>query len=143
MRAQTEKTTFTYKDDFLLTKRTRRWTYSALLYFFLTFPFFGSKIQHFSTFGSNQEDHGSIPLKGYAGFEGGKQAWTCCSPGVVVVWWMMENSRQFPFKSESYKQQRKRCLSQFCVVSNYTQQVIKPGLFISNNLVSGYTKIVC
>ena len=34
MRAQTEKTTFTCKDDFLLTKRTRRWTYSALLYFF-------------------------------------------------------------------------------------------------------------
>ena len=37
MRAQTEKTTFTCKDDFLLTKRTRRWTYSALLYFFYTF----------------------------------------------------------------------------------------------------------
>ena len=34
MRAQTEKTTFTCKDDFLLTKRTRRWTYSALLYFY-------------------------------------------------------------------------------------------------------------
>ena len=34
MRAQTEKTTFTCKDNFLLTKRTRRWTYSALLYFF-------------------------------------------------------------------------------------------------------------
>ena len=33
IRAQTEKTTFTCKDDFLLTKRTRRWTYSALLYF--------------------------------------------------------------------------------------------------------------
>ena len=33
MLAQTEKTTFTCKDDFLLTKRTRRWTYSALLYF--------------------------------------------------------------------------------------------------------------
>ena len=31
--------------------------YNWKLYFFLTFPFFGSKIQHFSTFGSNQDDH--------------------------------------------------------------------------------------
>ena len=31
--------------------------YNWKLYFFLTFPFFGSKIQHFSTFGSNQNDH--------------------------------------------------------------------------------------
>ena len=32
--------------------------YNGKRYFFLTFPFFGSKIQHFSTFGSNQDDHG-------------------------------------------------------------------------------------
>ena len=31
--------------------------YNWKLYFFSTFPFFGSKIQHFSTFGSNQDDH--------------------------------------------------------------------------------------
>ena len=36
MRAQTEKTTFSCKDDCTLTKHTRRWTYSALRYFFLT-----------------------------------------------------------------------------------------------------------
>ena len=30
--------------------------YNGKLYFFLTFPFFGSKIQHFSTFGLNQDD---------------------------------------------------------------------------------------
>ena len=35
MRAQTEKTTFSCKDDCTLTKHTRRWTYSALRYFFL------------------------------------------------------------------------------------------------------------
>ena len=39
MRAQTEKTTCTCKDDFLLTKRTRRWTYSALLYFYIMSSF--------------------------------------------------------------------------------------------------------
>ena len=33
MRAQTEKTTFSRKDNCSLTKRTRRWTYSALRYF--------------------------------------------------------------------------------------------------------------
>ena len=50
MRAQTEKTTFTCKDDFLLTERTRRWTYSALLYFqfqFVTFSFFCLQIMLF------------------------------------------------------------------------------------------------
>ena len=34
MRAQTEKTTFSCKDDCTLTNRTRRWTYSALRHFF-------------------------------------------------------------------------------------------------------------
>ena len=34
MRAQTEKTTFSGKDDCTLMKPTRRWTYSALRYFF-------------------------------------------------------------------------------------------------------------
>ena len=34
MRAQTEKTTFSCKDECTLTKHTRRWTYSALRYFF-------------------------------------------------------------------------------------------------------------
>ena len=33
MRAETEKTTFSCKDDCTLTKHTRRWTYSALRYF--------------------------------------------------------------------------------------------------------------
>ena len=33
IRAQTEKTTFSCKDDWTLTKHTRRWTYSALRYF--------------------------------------------------------------------------------------------------------------
>ena len=33
MRAQVEKTTFSCKDDITLTKRTLRWTYSALRYF--------------------------------------------------------------------------------------------------------------
>ena len=36
--------------------------YNWKLYFFLTFPFFGSKIQHFSTFGSNQDDHDFMKL---------------------------------------------------------------------------------
>jgi len=36
MRAQTEKTTFSCKDDCTLTKHTRHWTYSALRYFFWT-----------------------------------------------------------------------------------------------------------
>ena len=31
--------------------------YNWKLYFFLKFPFFGSNIHHFSTFGSNQDDH--------------------------------------------------------------------------------------
>ena len=35
MRAQTKKTTFSCKDDCTLTKHTRRWTYSALRYFFV------------------------------------------------------------------------------------------------------------
>ena len=41
MRAQTEKTTFSCKDDCTLTKHTRRWTYSALRYFLFgdVFPF--------------------------------------------------------------------------------------------------------
>ena len=34
MHAETEKTTFSCKDDCTLTKHTRRWTYSALRYFF-------------------------------------------------------------------------------------------------------------
>ena len=34
MRAQTEKMTFSCKDDCTLMKRTRHWTYSALWYFF-------------------------------------------------------------------------------------------------------------
>ena len=34
MRAQTEKSTFSCKDDCTLTKHTWRWTYSALRYFF-------------------------------------------------------------------------------------------------------------
>ena len=34
MRAETEKTTFSCKDDCTLTEHTRRWTYSALRYFF-------------------------------------------------------------------------------------------------------------
>ena len=33
MHAQTKKTTFSCKDDYTLTNYTRRWTYSALLYF--------------------------------------------------------------------------------------------------------------
>ena len=33
VRAETEKTTFSCKDDCTLTKHTRRWTYSALRYF--------------------------------------------------------------------------------------------------------------
>ena len=32
IRAQTEKTTFSYKDNCTLKKHTRRWTYSALPY---------------------------------------------------------------------------------------------------------------
>ena len=28
------------------------------LYFFITFHFFGPKVQHYSTFGSNQDDRG-------------------------------------------------------------------------------------
>ena len=36
MRAQTEKTTFSCKDDCTLTKHTERWTYSTLWYFFKT-----------------------------------------------------------------------------------------------------------
>ena len=35
MRAQTENTPFSCKDDWTLTKHTWRWTYSALRYFFL------------------------------------------------------------------------------------------------------------
>ena len=34
MHAQTEKTTFSCKDNFTLTKHTWHWTYSVLLYFF-------------------------------------------------------------------------------------------------------------
>ena len=34
MRPQTEKTTFSGKDDCTLSKHTRRWTFSALRYFF-------------------------------------------------------------------------------------------------------------
>ena len=34
VRAETEKTTFSCKNDCTLTKRTWRWTYSALRYFF-------------------------------------------------------------------------------------------------------------
>ena len=37
MRAQTEKATFSCKDDRTLTKHTRRWTYSALRYFYVRF----------------------------------------------------------------------------------------------------------
>ena len=32
-------------------------TFTIESFIFLTFPFFGSKFQHFSTFGSNQNDH--------------------------------------------------------------------------------------
>ena len=35
MLAETEKTTFSCKDDCTLTKHTRRWTYSALRHFFI------------------------------------------------------------------------------------------------------------
>ena len=35
MREQTEKTTFSCKDDCTLTKHTRRWTYSSLRYFLI------------------------------------------------------------------------------------------------------------
>ena len=49
MRAQIEKTTFTCKDDFLLTKRTR--TYSALLYFLdEKSDFQKANFQHFRIF---------------------------------------------------------------------------------------------
>ena len=44
MRAQTEKSTFSCKDDCTLTKHTRRWTYSALRNFFLTEMSFYTKI---------------------------------------------------------------------------------------------------
>ena len=40
MRAQTKKRTFSCKDDCTLTKHTRRWTYSALPYFYLRSSFF-------------------------------------------------------------------------------------------------------
>ena len=36
--------------------------YNGKLLFFLTFQFFGSKMQHFSTFGSNQDDHVKVQL---------------------------------------------------------------------------------
>ena len=63
MRAQTEKTTFSCKDDCTLTKHTRWWTYSALRYvltkitldpeFFLSQEFFRPKLfnpKHFWSF---------------------------------------------------------------------------------------------
>ena len=37
MRAQTEKTKFSCKDNYTLTKHTRCWTYSALRYFYIPF----------------------------------------------------------------------------------------------------------
>ena len=37
--------------------------YNGKLLFFLTFQFFGSKMQHFSTFGSNQDDHVFLEFK--------------------------------------------------------------------------------
>ena len=40
MRAQTEQTTFSCKDDCTLTKHTWRWTYSALRYFSIMFQFY-------------------------------------------------------------------------------------------------------
>ena len=56
------------KYELLQNKRIAKWSnvlvdiklshfYNGKLYFFLTFPFFGSKIHYFSTFGLNQDDH--------------------------------------------------------------------------------------
>ena len=54
VRAETEKTTFSCKDDCTLTKHTWRWTYSALRYFFvkifaLAWAFFGVCVQIFAS----------------------------------------------------------------------------------------------
>ena len=47
IRVQTEKTTFSCKDDCTLTKHTWRWTYSALLYFFSSLDLTATRMFYF------------------------------------------------------------------------------------------------
>ena len=51
MRAQTEKTTFSCKDNSALTKHTQRWTYYAVRYFsILNIVLYFVKLKSFQTY---------------------------------------------------------------------------------------------